>query len=360
MSDNEQNKEKTGVNKDLILRIAGGAVAVILLAGIILGVNNLLNSRVDVTEGRSLLKKLDSASVSDVKAQIKELEKQEAEALAARKELTAAARFADTVIIGDGSVKGLADYCGLVRVLSISEAEVSGVDSTSTSSLQIQSSKKTKTQTRPEKSSAEEGSEEMVDGIENNYGIEGNQETPQVYTGEALTLDTTYGSTEETTETPETTGDTTFLPEGESNGETQTVTVDKTINNQLITAIKANPSKLFLAYGYNDILTTDGNADTFAQSYRTVLSMVKEKLPDCQVYVLSILPVRQNVVDETPAYAAVKDFNTQLAAICREMHATFINNTDLVNADDYQPDGITLSEDFYQRLLTQLEEIGDL
>ncbi|MCQ2507985.1 MAG: hypothetical protein MJ097_04250 [Dorea sp.] len=387
MEGNDNKKSFFPTDKDLLFRIGVGAAAVLLLIGIVALAMHLVNSKVDTTEGRSLLNKLNSAPVSTIKAEIKELEKSEAEIIDKKKKAAPAQRFADTVIMGDGSIQGLTEYCNLTRVLSVQTAEVSGVEKEACASLEVQSKKDSPSvQARPaakpssSETSASEEEEVVEDGIHNNYGIEGNTNEEKVYAGDPLKLDTTYGNPGGSIDgesyqdpygyedpyayeepagyyDPET-GE--FIYEEASDPESQEPVADKTINSQMITAIKANPSKLFLAYGYNDLTTTKGLASPFIESYKTVLESLQEKLPDCDIYVLSILAPRKDVQGEKKEFESREEFNEELAALCRVMHVTFIDNEELVNSSDYSEDGVTFTESFYTRLLERLEEIGDL
>ena len=124
--------------------------------------------------------------------------------------------------------------------------------------------------------------------------------------------------------------------------------------------ISANPAKLFLAIGTNDLKAARGNADTFEEDYRSVLQEIEKALPDTEIYINSILPVQSKVIEENSDYGNIPEFNERLARLCEEEGAVFIDNTDLVKDEYYTADGIHMSPDYYPGWVDHMAEVAKL
>ena len=124
--------------------------------------------------------------------------------------------------------------------------------------------------------------------------------------------------------------------------------------------ISANPAKLFLAIGMNDLKAARGNADTFEEDYRSVLQEIEKALPDTEIYINSILPVQSKVIEENSDYGNIPEFNERLAKLCEEEGAVFIDNTDLVKDEYYTADGIHMSPDYYPGWVDHMAEVAKL
>ena len=124
--------------------------------------------------------------------------------------------------------------------------------------------------------------------------------------------------------------------------------------------ISANPAKLFLAIGMNDLKAARGNADTFEEDYRSVLQEIEKALPDTEIYINSILPVQSNVIEENSDYGNIPEFNERLARLCEEEGAVFIDNTNLVKDEYYTADGIHMSPDYYPGWVDHMAEVAKL
>lgn len=132
------------------------------------------------------------------------------------------------------------------------------------------------------------------------------------------------------------------------------------LDDQIEIVQKINPQIIFLAYGMNDIRTTNGHAEVFRESYEKLLNDLKKKVPNARIFVNSIFPVQDKVVEEIPEYQALNKYNKQLKKLCDKYQLTFIDNTSLVSEDDYEPDGIHLKSSFYPYWLDHMAEVSAL
>ena len=61
-----------------------------------------------------------------------------------------------------------------------------------------------------------------------------------------------------------------------------------------------NPQVVFLSYGMNDILSTQGDTDAFIDQYKSIIKQMQKELPNTKIFINSIFPVsRQERERET-------------------------------------------------------------
>lgn len=142
------------------------------------------------------------------------------------------------------------------------------------------------------------------------------------------------------------------------------VGVKETDNNNLADmlnrAAQAGPQKIFFAFGLNDIEGEKGDADAFAGDYRKMLQTARALLPNAEIYVNSVLPVQQFLIDEKEWYASVPQYNEKLEEICNEENIVFIDNTELVEEEFYGSDGIHMSPSYYKKWVRHMAKEAEL
>lgn len=120
------------------------------------------------------------------------------------------------------------------------------------------------------------------------------------------------------------------------------------------------PQVVFLALGLNDVTATDGDIDAFLQSYKAVLDKVREQLPKTVIYVNSILPVQEKVIEEEPAYEKIPEYNEVLSQMCKEEKLTFIDNSELIKDEYYEQDGEHMKSKFYSIWAERMAEVAEI
>ena len=115
------------------------------------------------------------------------------------------------------------------------------------------------------------------------------------------------------------------------------------------------PPVLYILLGTN-VLNRDGDYSSFLTYYRLMLDMISQALPNTQIYVQSITPVRPEVRSSHPGLYKERlcESNNELAAIALEKNCAFLNlwealaddNGDL-KAEYAQPDGIHIKPEGY-------------
>lgn len=120
-------------------------------------------------------------------------------------------------------------------------------------------------------------------------------------------------------------------------------------------AIAAQPSKIFILAGINDISLQRSNA-TILRQMKLLLRQLKAGSPDTEIYVQSLLPIN----DEKLKYSRLKgkevqidEYNQALKAMCDEMEVNYIDiHTSLLESPrclkaEYTDDGLHINEDAY-------------
>lgn len=116
-----------------------------------------------------------------------------------------------------------------------------------------------------------------------------------------------------------------------------------------------NPTDLYVLLGTN-VLNRDGDYTSFLTYYRMMLDMLSQTLPNTNIYVQSITPVRPEVRQTHPGLYRDRlcEINNELAAIALEKGCAFLNlwevladdNGDL-KAEYAQNDGYHIKPDGY-------------
>lgn len=124
--------------------------------------------------------------------------------------------------------------------------------------------------------------------------------------------------------------------------------------------IAANPQKVFIALGMNDVVAARGDAKVFVQAYKEVVEKLKEGLPNAEIYANSVLPASPVAIGNDERYANIPEYNEELAGMCEKEEITFIDNTELVKDEYYESDGIHMTSAYYPEWLNQMAEAADL
>ena len=132
------------------------------------------------------------------------------------------------------------------------------------------------------------------------------------------------------------------------------------VTEKLDTIRTLNPQTVFLSYGMNDIAVTGGDAKVFKENYKEVLKDIREILPGAAIYINSIFPVQQMKIDESPVYGSLDTFNQTLRELAEEEGETFIDNTEIVREEYYEPDGVHMTSEIYPLWLVNMAEVAGL
>lgn len=132
------------------------------------------------------------------------------------------------------------------------------------------------------------------------------------------------------------------------------------VSEKLDAAVKAKPAVVFLELGVNDAAQTGQTAESFCENYGTLLSQVKEKLPNVKIYVNSILPVQQQAIAGQEGLADIPEYNRQLKELCQEENVAFLDNSGIVKEDYYKEDGKHMTKKYYTAWAKYMAEAAGL
>jgi len=105
--------------------------------------------------------------------------------------------------------------------------------------------------------------------------------------------------------------------------------------------ISHDPAKLFVMIGSNDIdfgLDTDKSLEY----YELILAEVSSKLPDCEIYIESLIPESRKSVEDNLVYI---EYNSLLEEICEKYGCTYIDLFDDYLDADGVPDADLFADD---------------
>ncbi len=114
-------------------------------------------------------------------------------------------------------------------------------------------------------------------------------------------------------------------------------TTDEFLEHIYTVLLDLEPSKVFLNIGTNDIAPREDGVfwqDHLLQNYEKILTILRENLPDTQVYMMAYYPVNPDLPDtpqwartafQTRTNAALRDTNRKLAALAEKMGCRFLD-----------------------------------
>lgn len=132
------------------------------------------------------------------------------------------------------------------------------------------------------------------------------------------------------------------------------------LDGQITKVKELSPSILFLYLGMNDVTATNGDVDRFISEYKSVLTRLREEVPDAHIFVNSIFPVQEKALEEEPLLEKIPEYNDALKELCDSETVAFIDNTGLVSEQDYEQDGIHFKADFYPVWAEHMAEVASL
>lgn len=121
------------------------------------------------------------------------------------------------------------------------------------------------------------------------------------------------------------------------------------ILRRLDTIIKNHPKQIFLMVGINDLHMLKKSVEAIVKGYKKILNQFREKLPDTEVYIQSILPVNNNIYLYWTDNQKVIDLNKELQKLASQSNYKYIDiHSYLVDTQqqlgaDFTSDGLHLN-----------------
>ena len=122
--------------------------------------------------------------------------------------------------------------------------------------------------------------------------------------------------------------------------------------DDLKTVASLRPQKIVMLYGVNDLLLFKTTED-FISHYRALIEGIRSMIPDAEIYVNSVYPVKDSVIEKKPLFRRSGDFNKALSSMCEEMGITYIDSVPIIKGkpEYYAADGIHFRTQYYPEWL---------
>lgn len=124
--------------------------------------------------------------------------------------------------------------------------------------------------------------------------------------------------------------------------------------DQVAPVVSINPSKLFILLGINDIWEGD-SVDGFIERYSSLISDIKGKTKNCDIYVESIFPVSEFAMETNPAISniIIDDANEKIKTITKKLGIKYIDVNSVLKDEkgnlksEYSNDGVHIINYYY-------------
>ena len=118
-----------------------------------------------------------------------------------------------------------------------------------------------------------------------------------------------------------------------------------------------SPTRLFLWYGQND-LSNHNSGDAFKANYEKLIQAILEVQPEVEIVLLSISPVTEAAIREQPelTFQRVAEFNNALSEHGADRGYIYLDITELIEPEHYEPDGIHVKPRFYTVLFNHIKK----
>lgn len=123
--------------------------------------------------------------------------------------------------------------------------------------------------------------------------------------------------------------------------------------NRVSMLTKANPSKVFIMAGTNDLVHI--SLEKYEQRYIKLLDAVRDSIPNAKIYIQSVIPSNHSMRKTTAPNSKVQEANKIAERLCQEYGITFVNIYDAYIDDknelkkDFTRDGIHLHPQSYDK-----------
>ncbi|WP_407653411.1 GDSL-type esterase/lipase family protein [Brevibacillus ruminantium] len=122
---------------------------------------------------------------------------------------------------------------------------------------------------------------------------------------------------------------------------------------------RRNPKHIFIQLGSDDILwPTDNPKEYSLKNYAKLIGLIKEKLPQADITLLTVTPVTSEAERQEPRYGKINEYNQGLKELAGKEHVGFIDLSPIFSngSDLYDSDGIHFKPEYYTRLLDLLKD----
>ena len=121
-----------------------------------------------------------------------------------------------------------------------------------------------------------------------------------------------------------------------------------------------SPQIIFVSLGSSDVNDTNGDTARFTELYGDFLETLQTEIPDAHIFVNAVFPVQESAVEKEPALANIADYNEKLEAMCEKKQIGYIDNSDIIEDEYYEEDGIHFKANFYPIWAEKMAEVATL
>lgn len=132
------------------------------------------------------------------------------------------------------------------------------------------------------------------------------------------------------------------------------------MEDQIMKLKELNPQVVFLSYGMNDMLSTQGDTEVFINNYKAMIKEIQKEVPNTKIFVNSIFPVSKQKREEEPVFEQLDTYNEALREMCDKLQIAYVDNTELVSDRYYEEDGVHFRPDFYPVWADRMAEVASL
>ena len=129
------------------------------------------------------------------------------------------------------------------------------------------------------------------------------------------------------------------------------------VDEQIEQARQLDPQVIFLNYGNNDIEADQG---TFIKEYSSIIKKIQKSIPDAHIFVNAMFPVQDKALQKEPAFANIAEYNKAIESLCEKLQVGYLDSSDLVKDEYYEPDGIHFKAEFYPIWAEKMSEVATL
>ncbi|MFB5673409.1 GDSL-type esterase/lipase family protein [Paenibacillus terreus] len=122
---------------------------------------------------------------------------------------------------------------------------------------------------------------------------------------------------------------------------------------------RRNSKQVFIQLGSDDILWPTDDPTTYSMNnYAKLIGLIKEKLPQARITLLTVTPVSEEALKKEPRYENIADYNKAVEELADKEQVEFTDLSPIFasGADLYDSDGIHFKPEFYVQMLELLKE----
>jgi lysophospholipase L1-like esterase len=124
--------------------------------------------------------------------------------------------------------------------------------------------------------------------------------------------------------------------------------------------VEKKPDNVFIMLGSIDVLMpVDDPKALFRTDLTKLVNRIKEELPECKIYLQSVLPVTEETIKAEPRYEELEEYDEIVKEVAEQLSVKYVDLKPLVEEtpDLYAEDGIHFKKEIYQLWLEKLAEL---